>query len=221
MGTQKVARLIRIAIERSRPRIIEKTREDDDRRSATDIDHGGKEIDNDELLALECDILIPAAMEGVIHSGNCDALNTRLIVEGANAPFTCEADRYRNENAVAVVPDIFASAGGVIVSYPSSGSRTASATAGRSTASTRSSTPTCAAPGTPSTSAPSATRPPTEPPPTASPSSASPMPPPSEGSRASECHGELARRATSPLEGAVDEQSESGEGLKNRERSEP
>ena len=99
------------------PHIIEKTREGDDRRSVTDIDHGGKEIDNDELLALECDILIPAAMEGVIHSGNCDALNTRLIVEGANAPVTCEADRYLNENAVAVVPDIFASAGGVIVSY--------------------------------------------------------------------------------------------------------
>jgi glutamate dehydrogenase (NAD(P)+) len=99
------------------PRIIEKTREGDERRSVTDIDHDGAEIDNDELLALQCDILIPAAMEGVIHSGNCDSVNTRLVVEGANAPVTCEADRFLNERGVAVVPDIFASAGGVIVSY--------------------------------------------------------------------------------------------------------
>ncbi|MFG0274210.1 MAG: Glu/Leu/Phe/Val dehydrogenase [Phycisphaerales bacterium] len=99
------------------PRILEKTREGDDRKSVTEIDHGGKQIDNDELFALDCDILIPAAMEGAINSGNCDAVNARLVVEGANAPVTCEADEYLSENGVAVVPDIFASAGGVIVSY--------------------------------------------------------------------------------------------------------
>lgn len=99
------------------PHIIEKTREGDDRSSVTDIDHDADEITNDELLALECDILIPAAMEGVINSGNCASVNAGLIVEGANAPVTCEADRRLHENGVAVVPDIFASAGGVIVSY--------------------------------------------------------------------------------------------------------
>jgi len=99
------------------PHILEKTRAGDDRRSVTDIDHGADEISNDELLALDCDILIPAAMEGVINSGNRDSVNAKLIVEGANAPVTCEADRYLHENGTPVVPDIFASAGGVIVSY--------------------------------------------------------------------------------------------------------
>jgi glutamate dehydrogenase (NAD(P)+) len=99
------------------PHILEKTREGDERRSVTDIDHGADEISNDELLALDCDILIPAAMEGVINTGNCDDINARIVVEGANAPVTCEADAWLHDHGVPVVPDIFASAGGVIVSY--------------------------------------------------------------------------------------------------------
>ncbi|MBA7530117.1 Glutamate dehydrogenase [subsurface metagenome] len=74
-------------------------------------------ITNAELLALECDILVPAAMEDQIVKANTADIKARIIVEGANAPTTPEADEILSDNGVFVVPDILANAGGVVVSY--------------------------------------------------------------------------------------------------------
>lgn len=74
-------------------------------------------ITNAELLALDCQILIPAAIEDVIHSGNASKVRARIIVEAANAPVTFEADQILNDRGVVIIPDILANAGGVIVSY--------------------------------------------------------------------------------------------------------
>jgi len=76
-----------------------------------------KKINNDELLALPVDILIPAAVEGVIHSGNVRSLRARMIVEAANLPTTCDAAHLLDEQGIPVIPDILANAGGVTVSY--------------------------------------------------------------------------------------------------------
>jgi glutamate dehydrogenase (NAD(P)+) len=78
---------------------------------------GGDSISNEELLELECDILIPAALGGVITRENADNLKTRMVVEAANSPITTIADAKLNERGVLVVPDILANAGGVTVSY--------------------------------------------------------------------------------------------------------
>lgn len=78
---------------------------------------GGERISNEELLALECDILVPAALGHVIHSGNVDRIRARLIVEAANSPITPAADLALEERKIPVVPDILANAGGVTVSY--------------------------------------------------------------------------------------------------------
>ena len=69
------------------------------------------------LLQLECDILIPAAMENQITERNAGALRCRMIVEGANGPTTPAADAVLQEKNIYVVPDILANAGGVVVSY--------------------------------------------------------------------------------------------------------
>lgn len=74
-------------------------------------------ITNQELLELECDILIPAATTEQIHEGNADKVKAKLIVEGANGPTTPAADSILNDKGVFVVPDVLANAGGVIVSY--------------------------------------------------------------------------------------------------------
>ena len=74
-------------------------------------------ISNTELLALPCDILVPAAIEDQIVKANAADIKARIIVEGANAPTTPEADKILNDNGVFVVPDILANAGGVVVSY--------------------------------------------------------------------------------------------------------
>jgi glutamate dehydrogenase (NAD(P)+) len=74
-------------------------------------------VTNEELLVLECDILVPAAMEDQITSRNAHQVKARLIAEAANGPTTPEADRVLHENGVFVLPDIFANAGGVTVSY--------------------------------------------------------------------------------------------------------
>lgn len=74
-------------------------------------------ISNDELLELECDILIPAAKEDQISKHNAHKIRAKIIAEGANGPVTANADSILEENGVMVVPDILANAGGVTVSY--------------------------------------------------------------------------------------------------------
>jgi len=78
---------------------------------------GTQEISNDDLLALDVDVLIPAAVAGVINPGNVDTIRAKVIVEGANGPITPKADEQLAEGGVLVVPDILANAGGVTVSY--------------------------------------------------------------------------------------------------------
>lgn len=75
------------------------------------------EISNEDLLELDVDLLVPAAVEGVIHEGNADRIRARLVVEGANGPTSTRADELLRERGVVVVPDILANAGGVVVSY--------------------------------------------------------------------------------------------------------
>lgn len=74
-------------------------------------------ITNEELLAISCDVLIPAAMEGQLHRDNADDVKARYVVEGANGPTTPDGDDILNDRGIHVVPDILANAGGVIVSY--------------------------------------------------------------------------------------------------------
>jgi glutamate dehydrogenase (NAD(P)+) len=78
---------------------------------------GADAVENDELLELECDILVPAAIQGVIHSGNADRIKTGFVVEAANGPTSPVADLTLQERGVHIVPDILANAGGVTVSY--------------------------------------------------------------------------------------------------------
>jgi glutamate dehydrogenase (NAD(P)+) len=74
-------------------------------------------IPGEELLQLNVDLLVPAAVEGVLHEGNAEGVQANVIVEGANGPTTGGADQILTKNDVLVVPDILANAGGVIVSY--------------------------------------------------------------------------------------------------------
>ncbi|HVX45394.1 MAG TPA: Glu/Leu/Phe/Val dehydrogenase [Mycobacteriales bacterium] len=78
---------------------------------------GTDAITNDELLALDVDLLVPAALEGVLHDGNADAVKARFVVEGANGPTTPDADAILGDRGILVVPDILANSGGVAVSY--------------------------------------------------------------------------------------------------------
>ncbi len=77
----------------------------------------GKSISNEELLALDVDVLAPCAMESVITTENAGSIRAKIIVEGANGPVTNEADMILDEKNIVVVPDILANGGGVIVSY--------------------------------------------------------------------------------------------------------
>lgn len=76
-----------------------------------------RRISQDELLALECDLLVPAALEDQIHEGNAASINTKVVLELANGPVTAEADAILEKKGVIVLPDILANAGGVTVSY--------------------------------------------------------------------------------------------------------
>jgi glutamate dehydrogenase (NAD(P)+) len=78
---------------------------------------GGDRIANDELLALPCDVLIPAAIGNVITEANCAFVRAPVIVEAANHPLSAGADASLTERGVVVLPDILANAGGVTVSY--------------------------------------------------------------------------------------------------------
>ncbi len=74
-------------------------------------------ITNDDLLALDCDILIPAAQSNQIHKGNAACVKAKLVVEAANGPTTPAADEILFKNGVYLLPDILVNAGGVVVSY--------------------------------------------------------------------------------------------------------
>lgn len=78
---------------------------------------GGDAITNEELLALDVDVLIPAAMERTITAANADRIRAKVIAEAANGPTEPEADAILTEHGKVVIPDILASAGGVTVSY--------------------------------------------------------------------------------------------------------
>jgi len=78
---------------------------------------GISHVTNEELLTLDVDVLIPAALENQITAKNAGQVKARLIAEGANGPTTVEADAILEERGIQVVPDILANAGGVIVSY--------------------------------------------------------------------------------------------------------
>ena len=75
------------------------------------------EISPDDLVEIECEVFIPAALGGMIHKGNADRMNCKLVVEGANSPTTPAADEILSEKDIFIVPDVMANAGGVVVSY--------------------------------------------------------------------------------------------------------
>ncbi|MBI3957209.1 MAG: glutamate dehydrogenase, partial [Chloroflexi bacterium] len=78
---------------------------------------GSDTLTNEELLELDVDVLVPAAMEGQITAQNADKIRARVIAEGANGPTSPQADLILNDKGVMVIPDILCNAGGVVVSY--------------------------------------------------------------------------------------------------------
>jgi glutamate dehydrogenase (NAD(P)+) len=78
---------------------------------------GADTIDAEDLVAVPCDVFIPAALGGMIHEHNADRMDCKVLVEGANSPTTPTADRILREKGVYVIPDVMANAGGVVVSY--------------------------------------------------------------------------------------------------------
>ncbi len=78
---------------------------------------GGTACTNEDVLTAECDVLVPAALGGSIDKVLAEAVRARFVVEGANGPCTPEADEVFEKKGIVVVPDILASAGGVVVSY--------------------------------------------------------------------------------------------------------
>jgi glutamate dehydrogenase (NAD(P)+) len=78
---------------------------------------GAENIDPSDLLELDCTVLVPAALEGVLTRNNAGNVRARIVAEGANGPTTPEADDILNDKGVHLIPDILANAGGVTVSY--------------------------------------------------------------------------------------------------------
>lgn len=78
---------------------------------------GAKEITNQELIACECDVLLPCALQNQITEENAATIKAQLIAEGANGPTSVCGDKILNDRGITVIPDILANAGGVIVSY--------------------------------------------------------------------------------------------------------
>jgi glutamate dehydrogenase (NAD(P)+) len=78
---------------------------------------GTEQITNEELLELECEFLVPSAIDGVIHRGNAPRIKAKVVVEAANHPVTPEADEILNDRGISVLPDILVNGGGVVVSY--------------------------------------------------------------------------------------------------------
>ncbi len=98
--------------------------------SVTEFD-GGQKLDGDAIIGIECDIWIPAARPDVIHEGNVNRLDTRLVVQGANIPITDAAENILAQRGILSVPDFIANAGGVIcaaVEYQGAGEAAALAT---------------------------------------------------------------------------------------------
>jgi glutamate dehydrogenase (NAD(P)+) len=77
----------------------------------------GEPFKNTEIITWDADVLVPAALEDAIHKDNAGDVKASIIVEGANAPTTPEADQILNERGILIIPDILANAGGVTVSY--------------------------------------------------------------------------------------------------------
>ena len=78
---------------------------------------GGEAITNKELLELECDFLVPAALGSAIHSDNASGIRARMVVEGANHPVTPGGEAVLNDRGIPCMPDLLVNAGGVTVSY--------------------------------------------------------------------------------------------------------
>src|SRR5687768_18520184 len=78
---------------------------------------GAETIDADDLIAVPCDVFIPAALGGMIHEHNAHRMQTRVIIEGANSPTTPAADEILQDKDVYIIPDVMANAGGVVCSY--------------------------------------------------------------------------------------------------------
>lgn len=78
---------------------------------------GGEFVTNEQLLELQCDILIPAALNNQITEDNADRIKAKIVAEGANGPTTMVASKILHEKGVFIIPDILCNAGGVIVSY--------------------------------------------------------------------------------------------------------
>jgi glutamate dehydrogenase (NAD(P)+) len=78
---------------------------------------GAERIPGAELLLVECDLLVPAALSGVLHADNAEHVRAKYVIEGANGPTTAEADAVFLSRGIKVLPDIYANAGGVTVSY--------------------------------------------------------------------------------------------------------